>query len=131
MAVVQPVKLPVEPLAPEDGTCVQCGKLKPTPKHIAGRDVKHRTSQRLRDVAMVAQEAARDPFCSSVCARIYYGTTQNSPQNSWVDPGAAAPGRKANSCKGCGCPRDTYTQDCRTCWDRRYQRERKSAPSAP
>lgn len=42
---------------------------------------------------------------------------------------AAVRQREAHSharthCAGCGVPLDRYLDDCRTCWNRRYNRER-------
>ena len=47
----------IDPLPPEDGSCIQCGQ--------------PRTYGKL--TALYRVHADRDPFCSAKCCRVYYG----------------------------------------------------------
>jgi hypothetical protein len=134
--------LPENPPTREDGRCARpgCRKIKQARQSkTSGQNAltktpelaEKRRKERLSFVKIIEIEAARDPFCSAECCRKYHKVNYSGSMNSWVDPKAPAPGRKARACKGCGGPMNERTKGCRPCYSRWYARGGRPEKLAP
>lgn len=96
-----------EPKAPRDGSCVVCGKQ---------RDIKAR--------AALDPKLYVDPFCSTTCARAYFGTEDKKIVHGWE--------RKQrqpayDSCPDCGERKKRESKRCSVC-SRKVAREQVRCP---